>query len=131
MSIEADVQRDAINMIVDMNPLPVTVTRIEYDDDDEGARTPSESTHGPVEIALFSNVAKGAPRTFEVFGDSIKTDRIEWSALAKADADFESGGNVMDSFIVEGTGKFVVQTVVDITTYGEVTGKLLFLEMFK
>lgn len=131
MSIEADVQREAINMLVDMNPLSVMVERIEYNEDDEGARNHSKTLYGPVDIALFSNVAKGAPKSFQVVGEGIKTDRVEWSALAKADSDFESGGNILDSFVVEGKGKFRVQTVVDIDTYGQTTGKLLFLEMFK
>lgn len=131
MSIEADVQRDAINMLVDMNPTSVTVERIEYLEDDDGGRGPVTTTFGPIDIAIFSNVAKGAPRSFQVSTDSIKMDRIEWSALAKADADLESGGNIADSFYVSGKGKFRIQTVVDIDTYGEITGKLLFLELLK
>jgi hypothetical protein len=130
MSIEADVQRDAINMLVDMNPTSVMVQRIEYLES-KGARTTATSTIGPIDIALFSNVAKGAPRSIQIVTDGVKMDRVEWSALTKADADFESGGNVSDSFHIEGKGKFRVQTVVDIDTYGETTGKLLFLEMLK
>lgn len=130
MSIEADVQRDAINMIVDMNPTSVTVNRIEYTED-KGARKTVTTTVGPFDIALFSNVAKGAPKSIQIVTDAVKMDRVEWSALTKADSDFESGGNLSDSFAIEGKGKFRIQTVVDIDTYGETTGKLLFLEMLR
>ena len=132
MSIEADVQRTAIEMLVDMNPTSVIVNRVEYVvDDDKGTRRTEESTIGPFNIALYNNTAMIAPKAVQIIEDGGKLDKVEWSALAKKDADFESGGNVSDSFYVEGKGKFRVITALDIETSGEVTGKLLFLEMLK
>lgn len=130
MSIEAEVQRTAIEMLVDMNPTSVTVNRVEYIED-EGKRRTEESTIGPFNIALYNNTAMIAPKAVQIIEDGGKMDKVEWSALAKKDADFESGGNISDSFYVEGKGKFRVITALDIETGGQVTGKLLFLEMLK
>jgi len=127
MSMEAMIQRRAINMLLRMNPTTVTINRETYVSED-GARVKQESTHGPMDIALFSNVVRTAPKTIQAFVDSVKLDKVDWSALAKEDADIRSGGNVVDTFSAD-EKLFKVETVVDIETGGQVTGKLLLLEM--
>lgn len=128
MSIESDAQKSAINMLVDSNPTIITVNRVTQTfNEDTGAYTETEATINNVNIALFS----GTPKGLRVILDEIRTDRIEWSALAKSDADFKSGANVTDTFDVDGKGKFVVKNVVYIETHGQTTGVWLHLELLR
>lgn len=127
MSIEAAVQRRALNMLINSNPTSVTISRETYTAED-GARTKADSTHGPFDISIYSNVVRTAPKTVQALVDGAKIDKVEWSAIAKEDVDIRSGANVVDTFTTN-DGLFKVETVVNIQTMGEVTGKLLLLEM--
>ncbi len=127
MSIEAAVQRRTINMLINGNPTSVTINRETYIVED-GARVKVDSTHGPVDLSIYSNVVRTAPKTVEAFVDAVKINKVDWTALAKEDADIQSGANVVDTFTTN-DGLFKVETVVNIQTMGEVTGKLLLLEM--
>ncbi len=129
MSIEAIMQRKAIHMLIDRNPTTVTIERETYVAEG-GARVKQGTTVGPFDIAIYSNVIRTAPKTVQAMTDAVKLDKVDWTALAKADADIRSGSNVVDYFTVD-KGNFKVETVVDIETMGEITGKLLLLEMLK
>ncbi len=126
MSIEANAQKNAINMLVDSNPTSVIVNRVESIVED-GKISEDESTLSSANIALFS----GTPKGIRILSDEITTDRVEWSALAKSNADFKSGGNVEDTFEVDGKGKFMVKNKIDIETHGETTGIWLHLELLR
>ena len=130
MRPEAFMQRKAIHMLIDSNPTSVTIDRESFVSE-KGARKKVTSTVGPFDIAIYSNVIRTAPVSIQEMVDSVKLDKIEWTGLAKADADISSGGQVVDTFTVEGKGSFKVKTVVDIETMGIVTGKLLLLEMIR
>lgn len=127
MSIEAAVQRRALNMLINGNPTSVTINRETYTAED-GTRVKADSTHGPFDISIYSNVVRTAPKTVQALVDGAKIDKVEWSAIAKEDVDIRSGANVVDTFTTN-DGLFKVETVVNIQTMGEVTGKLLLLEM--
>ncbi len=127
MSFEAAAQRRAIHMLVRMNPTSATINRETYVSEG-GTRNKVDTTHGPVDLAIFSNVVRTAPKTVQAIVDSAKIDKVDWTAIAKEDADIMSGANVVDTFTTN-EGKFKVETVVNIQTGGEITGKLLLLEM--
>ena len=124
MSIESDLQTTGINMMIDSNPLSVTVNR-QTNAIVKGTRSETTSTHGPFSIALFTKM----PKAIAISIEGVQMDRVSWSALAKSSADFQSGGNVLDKFTVTGRGTFVVNNVIPIETHGVLAGKLLLLEL--
>jgi hypothetical protein len=124
MSIESDLQTIGINMMIDSNPLAVTVSR-RTNAIVNGARSETTSTHGPFSIALFTKL----PKAIAISTEGVQMDRVDWSALAKSNADFKSGGSVMDTFTVSGRGTFRVNNVLPIETHGVLAGKLLLLEL--
>ncbi len=130
MNMIAATQKRVIEMLIDGNPTPITISRTTYVTEN-GARKAVTSTHGPFDIGIYSNVLRTAPKTIIALTDGVKLEKIEWSALAKADADIQSGSNVVDTFTIEGQGIFKVETAIDIQTMKEVTGKLLLLEMIR
>ncbi len=130
MRVEAAVQKRAIEMLIDINPTSITVSRETYVSE-RGARVKQETTVGPFDIAIYSNVIRTAPKTYGAIVDAVKLEKVDWTALAKADTDIRSGSNVVDYFTTDRGEKFKVETVVDIETMRVTTGKLLLLEMIR
>ncbi len=128
MSVESDLQIQSIDMLIDRNPTIVTINRSVFSAS-SGGRTETESTVGPISLALYNNVVRTAPKASDISRDAVKYDKVEWSAIAKKDADIRAGANVIDTFEVANVGTFRVHTIVDITTDTTITGKLILLEM--
>lgn len=126
MTKETRLQEKTINMLLDLNAVPVTVTRKEYVPVG-GGRKEETSTLGPFKVAVFGSPARSTP----IFTDALKMDRVSHIALTSKDADFKSGGHVEDTFETPNYGKFKVHTVSPIEMHTEITGKVLYLELLK
>ncbi len=126
MSIESDLQKKGIDMLIDTNPTSITINRVTETMVD-GARTRTSTTITGITIALYTKLPKG----FEVVTDGVKMDRVEWSALAKSTADIKANGMVTDTFTVSGRGTFRVHTVIEVETHGVSTGKVILMELLK
>jgi hypothetical protein len=129
MSAESTLQKKGIDMLVDTNPTSITISRTTLTNKD-GAMEEAVTSIGPFNIALFNGPPRGLSKAIRISLDGLRTDRLDWCALAKSDADIKGGANDRDVFDVEGLGRFQVHTVFPIVTHGVTTGKFMYLEMF-
>lgn len=118
------IQKEAIRLTVQTNPISVTVRRTEYVPH-EGGRKKETSEDGPFDILVYSKKA-----TKKKFSDTPGSKDVgDWVGLALDDATFKASSHVTEEFDVPDIGRFQVKSATPLTMGGKVTGYLLALEL--
>ena len=95
-------------MIIDEDPVEITVHRVQYMDDGAGGRVAQESDLPPFTGRLVPS-RQGEQRATQNEAGEIQLAR--WTLIAPWDADLQAGSNVQDSFSVNGR-RFRVRRVI-------------------
>lgn len=122
-------QKFAIDYVIALNPTTVTLSRVEYTED-EGARKKTETSVKAQTWLVFPKSPNSLNAT-ESRNEGGMADVLNWGALAPSTADVKYGAHVTDSFVMENVGTLEVVSGCPIMVGSDVNGYQLELRLVK
>lgn len=119
-------QKFAIDYVIALNPTTVTLSRVEYAED-EGARKKTTTSVKAQTWLVFPK----SPSTSESRNEGGMADVSDWGALAPSTADVKYGAHVTDSFVMANVGTLEVVSGRPIMVGSDVNGYQLDLRLVK